>query len=159
MRKLLHRFEHPWQAELFQGLLNQEGIQSFKLEGAREYATIVTGIGQPISEVFVDEHDFESASAVLAAYLRKPHLHVVEEPVAEPGKKPENSFRKILFFSAAGAVFLPVILNVFAVFHLVKFLKIKDETLFRKFVAVAVVIAGWSGSISLIYLTTTHFLK
>lgn len=160
MRKLLHRFEHPWQAEIFQGLLKQESIQSFTIEGAREYATIVTGIGQPLTELFVDESDLDAANKVLTAYLRKPHLHIVEEDHhAEAAEKLVNHFRRILFFSLAGAVFLPVILNIFAVYHLLKFLKLQDETLWDKFIAVTVTIAGWLGSAVLIYETLRHFLK
>lgn len=159
MRKLLHRFEHPWQAEIFQGLLKQEGIDSFAIEGAREYATIVTGIGQPLTELFVDEADMEAAQKALSAYLRKPHLHVVEDPPVESIEKPTNHFRKILFFSFAGAVFLPVVLNIFAVLHLLKLLKMKDETLWTKFIAVAVTAGGWLGSTILIFETLRHFVK
>lgn len=159
MRKLLHRFEHPWQAEIFQSLLKQEGIESFAIEGAREYATIVTGIGQPLTELFVDNSNLEAANKVLTAYLRKPHLHVVEDQPTESGQKPANHFRKILFFSLAGAVFLPVVLNIFAVFHLLKFLKLEDETLWTKFIAVTVTVGGWLGSAVLIYETLRHFMN
>ncbi len=155
----MHRFEHPWQAELFQGLLNQEGIQNFTIEGAREYTTILTGIGQPVTQLFVDESDMEKAQKFLESYLRQSHLHLVEDLPEQAPKKPENPFRKVLFFSLAGAVVLPVMLNIFAVYHLIRFLKLEDETLFRKFVAVSVVIAGWSGTIALLYIAMSHFFE
>jgi hypothetical protein len=162
MRKLLHRFEHPWQAEIFQGLLKQEGIESVQLRGAREYASIVTGIGDASVEVFVEEADLTEAQKVLSQYLKKTHLHIVED-VPERGPAPpvnsKGSFGKIVFFSVAGAVLLPVILNIFAVYHLFYFLKGKEETLFSKMVAVSIVVAGWAGSVALIYVTLTHLLN
>ena len=158
MSKLLHKFEHPWQAEIFQGLLKQEGIESFQLKGAREYASIVTGIGEAQTEVFVEEPNLSKAQQVLAHYLNKVHLHVVEDVPTEPAKKTKNSFGKLVFCSVAGAVVLPVILNIFAIFHLVNFLKDTDENLLKKLVAVSIVIAGWAGSITLIYVTLTHLM-
>jgi len=143
-------------------LLKQQGIESVQLRGAREYASIVTGIGDASIEVFVEEAELPEAQKVLSQYLKKTHLHVVED-TSERGHPAQvgasGSFGKIVFFSVAGAVVLPVVLNIFAAYHLYYFLKVKDETLFSKMVAASIVIAGWAGSVALIYVTLTHLMN
>jgi hypothetical protein len=153
MTKRLYKFEQPWQAEIFQGLLAQEGIRSFTIKGARPYMTILTGMGEHPTELFVEESDLQSAQKVLADYLRKTQLQLVDDaPVAEP--LPKNHFNYVIFMSALGAVVIPIIFNLLATYHLV--LLFRDQSVYagKKSVAAFACVTGWGASLFLLY----HFV-
>jgi hypothetical protein len=148
MSRLLHKFEHPWQAEIFQELLANEGIRSYIIKGAREYVTILTGIGQPPTELVVDDNDYASAQKYLSDYLRKSKLQLVEEePATVALPEPKNHFNYVIFLSALGAVLIPVIFNVLATYHLVLLWREQNAPNGKKILASAVAAAGWAATL------------
>ena len=151
MRKQLYKFEFSWQAELVQGLLKNEGIESFSLKGAREYTAIVTGMGQeaPV-EIYVEETQFDSALKILNDYFKKSKIRLVDNESEDLPAKAKNYFRNIIFLSLAGAVFLPVIFNISAGLNYLRFLKQKPE-LKQKTIATIILIAGWVGAFAEIF--------
>ena len=119
MRKVLFKFDSQWQAQIVAELLKNEGIDSYELRGAREYSSIVTGIGEAAVEVLVDENDFAKAQSLLLAYFQRSKIRLVEdEPAAVESKKTPKYFRRVMFLSIASMVLLPVVLNIVAAFNL-----------------------------------------
>lgn len=119
MRKVLFKFDSQWQAQIVAEILKNEGIASYELRGAREYTSIVTGIGEPAVEILVDEPDFAKAQSILLAYFQRSKIRLVEDEVSTPeSKKTPKYFRRVMFLSLASMVLLPVVLNIFAAFNL-----------------------------------------
>jgi hypothetical protein len=118
MRKVLFKFDSQWQAQIVAEILKNEGIASQELRGAREYTSIVTGIGEPAVEILVEEQDFAKAQSILLAYFQRSKIRLVEDEPAAEAKKTPKYFRRVMFLSLASMVLLPVILNIFAAFNL-----------------------------------------
>jgi hypothetical protein len=119
MIKVLFKFDSQWQAQIVAEILKNEGIESHELRGAREYTSIVTGIGEPEVEVLVDEEDFAKAQTLLLAYFQRSKISLVEnEPATTESKRTPKYFRRVMFLSLASMVLLPVVLNIFAAFNL-----------------------------------------
>ena len=114
MRKQLYKFESSWQAELVQGLLKNEGIESFLLKGAREYTAIVTGMGQEApTEVYVEETQFENALKILNDYFKKSKIRVVDDEFVAPPSKSKHRIRNFIIIFFVSAVLLVDIYWIF----------------------------------------------
>lgn len=138
MRKVLFKFDSQWQAQIVAEILKNEGISSHELRGAREYSSIVTGIGEPAVEILVEEQDFAKAQSLLLAYFQRSKIRLVDdEPTAAEAKKTPKYFRRVMFLSLASMVLLPVILNIVAAFNLGPMFE-SETSKIKKAVALAV---------------------
>lgn len=148
MEHLVYTSEYQWQTDYVQGLLKASHIESITLTQAREYAQIVTGIGQPIIEIYVSSENKEQALKIISQYLKSANLTLVD---AE-NQNEKNYFRTTLFFSLASCFFLPIIFNLIATHSFFKLLKQKQNQKQDKIiVATLVLIGGWIGAIFIAY--------
>lgn len=150
--KKLHRFDVPWQADMMASELEQVGIKCDTKPASREYVAILTGMGFTPTDLYVDEDNLTKAKVLLQKFLSKAHTNIKLVENSESKPITPNYYRRVLFFSLASIVTVPIIFNIVAALNFREMLKKKSSTFQDKMIAgfvmtvstaVAVLFAFW----------------
>lgn len=138
--KLLHRFEHSWQAFAVAKELDDHGLKSRTVSRAKEYTSIlVGGIEDPV-DLFVNEAHHSRASEILAQFLSRNSTESFIETTKTKYEK--NYFKRTVLFSLFGILILPIIFNIAATSSYLAMKNQKISTGKRTF-ALAVLLITW----------------
>ena len=131
-----------WKLGLITAELDANNIAFEIVEVPREYASVVTGMGDKSFDLLVTQKDLQKARSVLLKFENK---HMDNEKPLEP-----NYFKKSVMQSVFGAVMLPLVFNYFAT---KSYLKMCDQkhSIARRVVALAFLILGWLVAIFAVY--------
>lgn len=150
--KLLHRFEHSWQAEAASMELDKQNISFRTNTRPREYVAVLTGGAGDSVDIYVDEADHVKASMVLNTFLIKNNESISDEPLNE-----KNYFKRVIIFSIFGMFLLPIIFNWAATANYT-LLKKQKVPAFKKAFALAVLMFAWIISLVEAYLVAKIYL-
>lgn len=160
MRKVLFKFDSQWQAQIVADILKNEGIASHELRGAREYTSIVTGIGEPALEILVDEQDFAKAQTLLLAYFQRSKISIVDdEHLISEAKRTPKYFRRVMFLSVASMVLLPLILNIVAAFNIGPMFKYETSSVKKTIALTTFCISFFVSGLELYWIVTSFLIQ
>lgn len=158
MRKSLFKFDNQWQAQIVCEILKNQGIDAQELRGAREYSSILTGIGEAAVEVLVEEQDFAKAQSILLDYFQRSKIRLVDdEATAVEAQKTPKYFRRVMFLSVASMVLLPVVLNIVAALNVGPMFRTETSNI-KKTIAMIVFCLSWVVSTFEMYCFITQVL-
>lgn len=142
MNKKLYLFDHSWQADIFMSELRQQDIASEATQKPREYNSIITGLSETPTEVYVCESDFFEAEKLLQKFLSRnnsPLRLITDDDLAH--ETSNKYYKRILFFSLGGAFVLPIIFNAVAYLNYLELLK-RPHTIRMKYVSLSALCSG-----------------
>lgn len=137
-QKFLTHVDQTWKLEALTGALRQQGIEPRIRQKAREYVSILTGMGNASYDVFVNESDFLRAMQVI-------HDLSPGEPLTAPRI---NDFRRVIALSLLGLILAPVVFNGIATWQSAKLWPDPDVARAKKILAAVVLLVGWFVALS-----------
>jgi hypothetical protein len=147
-----------WEAEAIVANLASIGISATIVRKAREYSSLILGMGDGSFDIEVADADHARAESFLRELNRKstgPRLDlVVERPAQEPHKLnselPSILFRKTILFSLLGCLILPIFFSFAA---LIQYNRLRRSTRqpFYLIVGGLAVLFSWVFDIALVW--------
>ena len=144
MKQLLAKFDNNWQADAVKNLLSERQIAYYEIKSSREYVSILTGIGQGFTELYVDADQLSDAKSIYEGYRKATSLHLVSTDQISEQKdaRPQEYYRKVVFLSLASLILFPILFNLIATWNFKLLWNNKIEQ-HRRVSAVLVLVACW----------------
>lgn len=146
-RKLIYRFEAPWQADKIVEELKEQGIESYTSQTPRAYTKLVMG-GGALTELYVDSHNHVAAQRILQKFM------LSLAPTELDGEV--NYFKRVAWCSILSIVVCPLLFNVAAT---VNYLKIKPGPNSKQSLGFFVMLVGWVLALAECYLIVSSYFN
>lgn len=131
--------------------LSAAGIELHTVRSAREYTSILLGGDDDSFDLFVEEKDLKKAQDLLKAEPLK------ASESSEPQVVEKNYFKRVIFFSMASVVFLPIIFNLAASLNFRPMLK-QNISWKLKIFATVVFLTMWVGAVTAVIFLVSRLL-
>lgn len=134
--KLLHRFDHSWQAFAVAQELENHGLKSRSVARAKEYTSLLVGGSEDPVDLFINEAHHQRASEILSQFLSRNNVATTKTV------DDKNYFKRTVLFSLFGVLLLPIIFNVAATLN---YLELKNQKVSKgkTTFALAVLLITW----------------